>query len=142
AESGCIEKVIGNRIAMVASGPTPGRTPTSVPARTPTKQKKMFCQASATEKPRARFEMISINRLPQPIADQRQVDAKAEVEDAYAHGSDGKRKQSGTAKGHALYAHCSGEAQEQQRNQHAQRAHGCTEQDQADRKKDDGAPRH
>ena len=38
AATGATLKVIGSSIAMVASGPIPGRTPMSVPTRTPMKQ--------------------------------------------------------------------------------------------------------
>ena len=38
AVTGSNEKVMGNSMAIVAVGPMPGRTPTSVPSNTPTKQ--------------------------------------------------------------------------------------------------------
>jgi hypothetical protein len=38
APAGDSEKVIGNSMAMVAVGPMPGSTPTSVPSSTPMKQ--------------------------------------------------------------------------------------------------------
>jgi hypothetical protein len=37
-ETGGRPKVIGSSIAMVATGPRPGSTPTAVPSRTPMKQ--------------------------------------------------------------------------------------------------------
>ena len=37
AETGGSVKVSGNSMAMVASGPSPGSTPTAVPSRQPTK---------------------------------------------------------------------------------------------------------
>ena len=40
--------VIGSSIAMVASGPMPGKTPISVPRSTPMKQYHRFCSVSAT----------------------------------------------------------------------------------------------
>jgi len=40
---------------MVAEGPRPGRTPISVPMRTPKKQYSRFVQERATEKPNAKF---------------------------------------------------------------------------------------
>jgi hypothetical protein len=38
AATGGRPKVIGSSIAMVATGPRPGSTPTAVPSRTPMKQ--------------------------------------------------------------------------------------------------------
>ena len=38
AETGGSEKVSGRSMAMVASGPRPGSTPTAVPSRQPTKE--------------------------------------------------------------------------------------------------------
>ena len=38
AETGDSVKVMGSSIAIVAVGPIPGRTPISVPSRTPMKQ--------------------------------------------------------------------------------------------------------
>jgi hypothetical protein len=40
AETGGSPNVIGNSMAMVAIGPIPGRTPTAVPRKTPTRQYK------------------------------------------------------------------------------------------------------
>ena len=38
AETGGKTKVTGNNIAIVAVGPSPGKTPIAVPKKTPTKQ--------------------------------------------------------------------------------------------------------
>ena len=38
AETGLAENVDGSKSAIAAAGPSPGKTPTSVPMRTPTKQ--------------------------------------------------------------------------------------------------------
>src|SRR6185312_13223730 len=43
-------KVIGNRIEMPASGPMPGRTPTSVPTRQPRNAYHKTAGCNATEK--------------------------------------------------------------------------------------------
>jgi hypothetical protein len=40
APTGVILKVAGRSMEMVATGPTPGRTPISVPTKTPIKQYK------------------------------------------------------------------------------------------------------
>jgi hypothetical protein len=57
APTGGRPKVIGKSMVMVAIGPTPGKTPISVPTRQPTKASPMLWGESATEKPSARFEM-------------------------------------------------------------------------------------
>jgi hypothetical protein len=51
AEVAVILKLMGRRIDMVATGPSPGRTPTSVPIKTPTKQAKRVLGSKLTEKP-------------------------------------------------------------------------------------------
>jgi hypothetical protein len=55
-------KVIGSSIAMVATGPTPGRTPISVPSSTPIRHISRLNGDSATPKPSARLLRISIAR--------------------------------------------------------------------------------
>ncbi len=52
--SGDTLKVIGSSIAMVASGPTPGSTPTAVPRNAPMKQKNRLMGTAAVEKPNQR----------------------------------------------------------------------------------------
>jgi hypothetical protein len=51
ADTGVIWKVVGKRREMAATGPRPGRTPTRVPIKTPTKQKNRFPGERATWKP-------------------------------------------------------------------------------------------
>jgi hypothetical protein len=53
-------KVIGRSIAIVAVGPMPGRTPTSVPSTTPMRQKRRFSGVRAVANPSARFSRRSI----------------------------------------------------------------------------------
>ena len=59
APAGFMRKVSGSSIAIVAGGPSPGSTPTTVPRNTPTKHQKRFAGSSATAKPFARPERIS-----------------------------------------------------------------------------------
>jgi hypothetical protein len=59
-EIGVIRYVIGNSRAMVAAGPRPGKTPTSVPNRTPKKQVKRFTGSKRVPKPRIIFCQKSI----------------------------------------------------------------------------------
>src|SRR5882672_11166153 len=60
APTGGRPKVIGSSIAMVASGPRPGSTPTSVPTRAPIRHSKTFHGLRATPKPRTRLWKRSI----------------------------------------------------------------------------------
>src|SRR5664279_1728700 len=65
APTGGSPNVIGNNIATVAIVPMPGSTPTSVPTRAPIRQSSRLVGDTATPKPRARFEKISITPSPQ-----------------------------------------------------------------------------
>ena len=65
APTGGNPKVIGSNMAIVATGPTPGKTPISVPTSAPMRQNNMFIGESATEKPCARLRKRSIARPPQ-----------------------------------------------------------------------------
>src|SRR5688500_17161136 len=60
AATGGTLKVIGNSIAIVASGPMPGNTPISVPISTPMKQYIRFCSEKATPKPKMRLSNSSM----------------------------------------------------------------------------------
>src|SRR5262249_30649509 len=55
ADTGLRLKVIGSSIAMVATGPTPGRTPISVPRSTPIRAYSRLIGLIATPKPRTRL---------------------------------------------------------------------------------------
>src|SRR5712691_310729 len=59
--AGSILKVSGSSSAMVAAGPRPGRMPTMVPSRQPTKHQKTLPGCSATANPCRRPEAISIS---------------------------------------------------------------------------------
>src|SRR6516162_3779539 len=59
APAGFMLKVSGSSIAIVAGGPRPGSTPTTVPRNTPTKHHRRFVGARATEKPCSSPERIS-----------------------------------------------------------------------------------
>ena len=60
---GFIWKERGRRIAMVAGVPRPGRMPTIVPRKTPTKHQKRFTGVKATAKPSKIFCKVSIEVL-------------------------------------------------------------------------------
>ena len=55
--------VVAICIAMVAAGPRPGRTPTSVPSTTPTKHQNMLIGVSATENPSRRLPRASTSAI-------------------------------------------------------------------------------
>src|SRR5262245_2575272 len=71
APTGGRPKVIGSSIAMVASGPRPGRTPTSVPPSAPIRHSSTFHGLRATPKPRTRLLKSSIIAAPLAEAQQR-----------------------------------------------------------------------
>src|ERR1700680_3025507 len=77
APTGGIQKVTGRIIAMVVSGPMPGRTPIAVPITQPKKHRPMFCQLSATPKP-----MMMLDRMS-GIAERRRPER-----DLNSHGDD------------------------------------------------------
>src|SRR3954462_5281477 len=70
-----MEKVSGSRRLMVARGPRPGRSPTSVPTVQPIAQNMRFCSVSAWLKPNARLFRISIMSV------ERQLQAETFLED-------------------------------------------------------------
>ncbi|CKZ99474.1 Uncharacterised protein [Mycobacterium tuberculosis] len=51
ADVGESVNVKGNSIAMVATGPMPGKTPIKVPSSAPMRQNWRFCSVTATAKP-------------------------------------------------------------------------------------------
>ena len=55
APVGLIWNVRGMSIATPATGPTPGRTPISVPSIDPRKANRRLCGVRATEKPMSRL---------------------------------------------------------------------------------------
>jgi hypothetical protein len=59
AEAGVIPKVIGKSSEMAPTGPIPGRTPISVPVKTPIKQYKRLVADRATPQPKMRFAKTS-----------------------------------------------------------------------------------
>src|SRR5690554_5738680 len=61
---GSSPKVMGNSSAMVASGPSPGITPTAVPSRTPTKQYKRLWRLRAVISPSSRLASMSASENP------------------------------------------------------------------------------
>src|SRR5690242_5475180 len=64
APAGSMRKVSGRSIAIVAGGPSPGRTPTTVPRNTPTKHHRRFMGSSATPNPVSRREAVSTSEPP------------------------------------------------------------------------------
>src|SRR5688572_3918328 len=96
APTGGRPNVIGNSIAMVASGPMPGSTPISVPTSVPTRHRKMFIgnrivvprnfnstNWKTTPKPCARLVNRSMVRPSDPRPElQRQVQSPGEQQRA------------------------------------------------------------
>jgi len=55
AETGGRVKVKGRRSATLPAGPIPGRTPMSVPIKTPAKQRRRFVGVRTTKNPKTTF---------------------------------------------------------------------------------------
>lgn len=60
AEVGPIGKVRGSKMAMVAVGPSPGRTPINVPIMTPMKHAKRLSTVNVVLKPKMRKWIASM----------------------------------------------------------------------------------
>src|SRR5687768_146798 len=79
-------RVSGRSIAIVAVGPIPGSTPTSVPRSTPMKQKATLTGENAVSKPRPRFRKrsigVALGAKPRAEKPERQAQPEAEDEDA------------------------------------------------------------
>src|SRR5687767_11426080 len=93
AATGLRLKVIGSSMAIVATGPTPGSTPISVPSMTPISAYSRWIGVNATPKPRARFLKISMSMARFLSADragvhERRADRERQREafDEYQHG--------------------------------------------------------
>src|SRR5215475_11581628 len=76
--AGSILNVSGRRSAIVAAGPNPGRMPTIVPSRQPTKHQNTLLGCSATANPCRRPEAMSISE-PERTSGKR--DAQGDRED-------------------------------------------------------------
>src|SRR5262245_15812227 len=83
APTGGSPNVIGSSMAMVATGPTPGSTPISVPTKAPIRQNRTFIGESATAKPWARLAKRSMAAPSEPRPErERQVEAVHKQEGA------------------------------------------------------------
>jgi hypothetical protein len=61
---GGIPYVTGRRMAMVPTGPIPGRTPIRVPTKTPRKQNMRLSGCKATLNPAMKLAQKSIDKKP------------------------------------------------------------------------------
>src|SRR5439155_5568567 len=89
AATGSSTDVSGKRIAMAAVGPSPGRTPTSVPRSEPTKAMNRFVGVSAAANPFARCGKTSMASGAEEPGGQRleQPHAEEQVEHGGGHGA-------------------------------------------------------
>src|SRR5688572_13587417 len=90
--AGSMLKVSGISMAMVAAGPRPGRMPTTVPRKQPTKHQKTLAGCSATENPCRRPLRMSISD-PEPADGEGNTQGQGERE-LEADG-DGERRDGG-----------------------------------------------
>src|SRR5688572_31071330 len=83
APTGEMPNVNGSRIETVAIGPMPGSTPISVPMRQPSRHRPRFVNVSATEKPSARSDSMSLQaESAQRERRHRHLEHEAEQRDA------------------------------------------------------------
>src|SRR5262249_17718828 len=86
APTGGRPKVIGKSIAMVATVPMPGRTPTKVPTRAPSRQNRTLYGLDATWKPIQRFARRSdMAYSPQSVEARTEVERQVEQVDEQQH---------------------------------------------------------
>src|SRR5690606_30994396 len=90
AVTGSSPNVIGHRIALVAAGPSPGSTPTSMPTTTPIRQNRRLVGSSTTPKPsttgvrstgEAPLEHVRDRDREQPDEDDVEHDHRGEARD-------------------------------------------------------------
>src|SRR5690349_13586719 len=91
APAGFMLKVSGSSIAIVAGGPSPGRMPTTVPRKTPTKHHSRFAGASATENPCRRLVTTS-TLVAEETGRKRHVERPVEHEIEARPGRDGHER--------------------------------------------------
>src|SRR6185503_20425862 len=77
---------MGSSMAMVATGPMPGRTPMAVPSRTPMRQKPRLTGVTAAPTPVARLARISTSAHPDRDRLSEQVDKQGDGERAHGQG--------------------------------------------------------
>src|SRR5689334_717817 len=75
APPGGSEKVSGNKRLIVASGPSPGNSPTSMPTTQPVAHSSRLCMVSACSKPNSRLLMIWMWSMRRPLVE-RQLNAE------------------------------------------------------------------
>src|SRR5947208_14293294 len=95
APTGGRPKVIGSSIAMVATVPMPGSTPTTVPTSAPSKQNSTLYGLAATWKPIQRFASRSDMTHPASVVARpelerqiEQIDEQQHAEPRHHHGCD------------------------------------------------------
>src|SRR5207344_3334394 len=89
---GFIWKLSGSSMAMVAGGPNPGSTPTTVPRKQPAKHQKMLIGVNATAKPWNRPLITSIASESQHAHRQAHVERQRKDEVEAERGSGGYRE--------------------------------------------------
>src|SRR3954447_2296699 len=134
AATGFMPKVIGSRIEIADSTPMPGRTPTTLPTRTPTKHQSRLLGSSAISKPwRRSRKPVSISAKPHDRNfHMQQVDEEQDREDRHAGG-----EQQRTLQGRGAVAE---RGDQHGREAGRQEAGVFSEQDEGDRREDDAGP--
>src|SRR6476659_7290518 len=124
--AGSIFSVSGNNSAMVAAGPSPGRMPTMVPRKQPTKHQNRFTGCSATENPCSSPLSTSMSE-PEHAGRQRHAQRQREhdIEPGRGADRDGGGFQHRLAEHHGHHEKGEdGEADEESEPSHQRGAHG------------------
>src|SRR5919108_1779704 len=116
APTGSMPKVIGNSIAIVAIGPTPGSTPISVPMRQPRKHSARFLNERATARPSPKLAKSSPMSVAQVPWRERDRQTQQELEQHRAERCEDNRKQHDFPQANTLV--CAGRDEDRQRPSH------------------------
>src|SRR5262245_16956547 len=135
APTGESQKVRGRIIAMVVSGPIPGRTPIAVPITQPRKHRAMFCHVNATPKPITmldRMSSISERRPKRDLYFQRD-DEDPDIGDDKDETQQQERKRAGVASSETRKHSADRKRQNEPERPQQEREHKARQGDQDDR---------
>src|SRR6476661_247386 len=140
ADTGCSAYVVGNSIAMVATGPMPGSTPISVPSSAPISAYSRLTGVSATPKPTARWPIRSMASFLLPPGPDRQL--QLQPDDEYSDGEGSEQNTGDQRFARAELVACGARRHDQQhrRQRDADGAHDRAEQHDAAQYDDERPP--
>src|SRR4030042_1100368 len=141
AATGGMLNVSGSSIAMVASGPMPGKTPIRVPRKQPMKQYRRFCRENATPNPKIRLIRCSMSLSPSESLEQRIGQAKTPDEHSHRKEDQHNGNKKNLAKPELPARGRRPENQDRQGRDETRVLHQNAEQDHGQRQNDQGPQR-